>query len=58
MQIDEKGVIGDQLNLISVCSRISNMGEAINVNFFNVNFPFPISQCRNAFLEEFLTLYL
>ena len=53
-----RSVIGNQFNLISVCDRISNMGEAINVNFFNVNISFPIVHCKNAFPEEFLTLLL
>ena len=37
-----KGVIDNQFNLISICDRISNMGEAINVLPFNDNFPFQI----------------
>ena len=36
----KKGVIGNQYNLISICDRISNIGKAISVRSFNVNFPF------------------
>ena len=33
-----KDVIGNQFNLISICGRISNMGEAINMLSFNIIF--------------------
>ena len=41
-----------------ICDRISNIGEAINVLSFNVNFSVQIQKCKNAFPEEFLTLLM
>ena len=29
----------DEFNSVSVCDEISNMGKAIDVNSFNINFP-------------------
>ena len=59
MHTDWKGVIGNLLNLISVCDRISNMGEAINVNSFNVNFsfPFPIYSAKMHTQKSFSHLF-